>query len=80
MQDSNRITLLGVIKFNFKTNSPIAEQITLPPHPEVTVSKKNLYLLQILHCIPCEVLKWREKIFKYTALNIIRTNATKGKR
>ena len=80
MQDSNRITLLGVIKFNFKTNSLIAEEIKLPPHPEVTVIKKNLYLLQVLHCIPCEVLKWRKKIFKYTVLNIIRTNATKERR
>ena len=41
MQDSNRITPLGVMKVNFKTNSPIAEQIKLPPHSEVTVSKKD---------------------------------------
>ena len=50
MHDSNRITLLGVNMVNFKTNSPIAEPVKLPPHPEVTVSQKNLYLFQIFHC------------------------------
>ena len=45
MQDSDRITLFGVIMVNFKTNSPIAEPMKTTPHPEVRVSKKNLYLL-----------------------------------
>ena len=50
MQDFNKITLFGVIMVNFKTNSLIAKPIKLPAHPEVTVSKKNLYLFQIFYC------------------------------
>ena len=49
MQDSNKITLLGIIMVSFKTNPPIDEPTKTPVHPEAPVSKKNL--LHSLHSL-----------------------------
>ena len=59
-----------------------------PPYPEFQVSKKNLYLFQIFHCIHSlwspflKKLKCRKKYLytQYAALNTISNNATKERR
>ena len=79
-----------LINWNFNkfvTNWCILEPKSPPPHVEITVSKKSLYLFQIFHCIPCEVffvekLKCKRKYLsdKYAALMLIRSNATGQRR
>ena len=72
---------------SFKSDSPITESIKSPSHPEVSVSKKKLYLFQIFHWIPDEVLFLKKLICrkkylynKQAALNVIRTSAEKERR
>ena len=84
MQDSYWIAPLGFIMVSFKTNSLNAEPINTSD-PGVPVSKKKLSLFQYSIVFPevlfLEKLKWRKKKYlynKYAALNITRTNATKG--
>ena len=53
----------------FKTNSPIAEPIKPPPHPEVPVSDKNLHLFQYCTAFPVKSFfketTMRKKMFVY---------------
>ena len=83
MQFSNWVTVFGVIMASFKIILPIDEP--MKAHSSSwSHSKKSLYLIQLLHYIPCDVLflkklKCRKKYLynKYIYFNIIMINGTK---
>ena len=66
MQDSNRITLLGVIMVNFKTNSKpilrsqLVRKIYIYSKYSIAFPVKSFF----------KETKMEEKIFKYAALNL----------
>ena len=83
MQDSNRIELLGVIMVNLKPILPLLSQLKFPPHPEITVRKiykSSKYSIAFLMNSFFKETEIDGKIFKYAALDIVRTNATKEKK